>query len=156
MNWKAGVNSAGCWVTSRRPPEGGSRPLSWVRANGKKKWKVTFTGHLISLFCHGLGLWWKREGEGDRGGEMPPRSERKQFSSASKNFPFFFFHAFVREGFFFFFCKLAVILGFNVCVLRRVLGPDWTMRAGVFLFFFLPFRLYLTFMKRFRLWRHWE
>lgn len=46
-----------------------------------------------------------------------------------------FFHAFVREGFFFFFFKLAVILGFNVCVLRRVLGPDWTMRAGVFLFF---------------------
>lgn len=85
---------------------------------------------------------------------MPPRSERKQFSSASKNFPFFF--SCICEGgfFFFFFCKLAVILGFNVCVLRRVLGPDWTMRAGVFLFFFLPFRLYLTFMKRFRLWRH--
>lgn len=79
----------------------------------------------------------EREIEGERclpvqkgnNSHLPPRTS------------LFFFSCICEGGFFFvvFFCKLAVILGFNVCVLRRVLGPDWTMRAGVFFGFFSSF-----------------
>lgn len=36
---------------------GGQQPSKLNSGYCNRKWKVTFTGHLISLFCHRLGLW---------------------------------------------------------------------------------------------------
>lgn len=39
------------------PASRGGQQASKLNAMLMEKWKVTFTGHLISLFCQGLGLW---------------------------------------------------------------------------------------------------
>lgn len=91
-----------------------------------EKWKVTFTGHLISLFCHGLGLWCCFPAfalSQKKNQKNPKRSlsfRKEQFSSASKNF---LFHAFVRE----------VFVGWQwfqdlMCVLRRVQALKGALR----------------------------
>lgn len=78
---------------------------------------------LVSLFCHGLGplvlLSCLALSQKERERSLLFRNEH--FSSACENF---LFAAFVWR-----FLKLAVILGFNVCVLRRFLGLEGAIRT---------------------------